>query len=268
MDWSRAKTYLILTFLLLDFALGYQYWRQQTEQAGYVQSFSEQLAEIRELLASQKWELRAEVPKATPELAFLHVRYQSFPLEEWSGWIGEDGKLFYKGPGQVTVELSGKDVRPRPEDDGTADKILSQVNLKIWPKNLYRFDGKIQDGEGVERIRYLQIYDEYPIFSAPLELIVQGEKVTGYHLTALDVLGESGGKKQVISALHALRSLSESMDKSERRPDNKIIREIRIGYYSKPFNADEWYLIPAWRITTDREIYYVNALTGEAELAR
>ncbi|WP_018131047.1 two-component system regulatory protein YycI [Effusibacillus pohliae] len=267
MDWSRAKTYLILTFLLLDIVLGYQYWQARTEQASYVQSFAEQLAEVRELLASQKWELRTEVPKTTPELGFLQVRYLPLPPDEWAKRIG-GGKLLHQGPGQVTVDLSEKHIAVNLEEDNPGDKALAQIGAKLSPKETYQYDRKLQESKDSGIIQYLQMYNNYPIFSAPLELVVQGGKLIRYQQTALNVVGEGGGRKQVISALHALRSLSESIDKSGKRADNRVIREIRLGYYSKPFNADEWYLIPMWRILSDREVYYVNALTGEVELAR
>ncbi|MFC4766572.1 two-component system regulatory protein YycI [Effusibacillus consociatus] len=267
MDWSRAKTYLIVTFFLLDLVLGFQYWKVRTEQASYVQSFTEQLTEVRELLASQKWELRTEVPKATPELGFLKVRYLSLPKEDWSRRISVP-KLYYAGPGQVSVELAEKNLSASPDEDKPGEKVMTQLAFHIWPREIYQFDRIRKENKGSGVIQYLQVYKNYPIFSASLEVEVQSEKVTRYHQTALEVVGEGEAKKQVISALHALRSLFESMDKSEKRTDNRVIQEIRIGYNSKPFNADEWYLIPMWRILTDKEVYYVNALTGEVEMAR
>ncbi|GAX89098.1 two-component system regulatory protein YycI [Effusibacillus lacus] len=268
MDWSRAKTYLILTFLLLDLVLGYQYWKMRTEQASYVQSFAEQLAEVRDQLASQNWELRTDPPKQTPELGFLQVRYLATPEKEWEKRIGEVDTLQYKGPGRVSVGVSSLNLTVPMEEEKGGDKLLSQLAAKIWPKEVYQYDRKIQDGKGSGSLLYLQVHNGYPFFSAPLEVIVQNGKVMRYHQVALDVTGEGGSKKQVISAIHALRSLSEKMDKSEKRTDNRVIHEIRLGYYSRPFNADEWYLIPMWRILSDREVFYVNAFTGEVELAR
>lgn len=268
MDWSRAKTYLILTFLLLDIVLGYQYWNVRTEQAGYVQSYAEQLDEVSGLLASQNWELRADVPKMAPDLAYLQVRYLTLSEEEINKRISGSGKLQYKGPGQFTVELGDKSFPVNLDDDNTGEKVLSHFDSRLGSKEIYQYDRKVKENKSNGTIEYLQTYKNYPIFSAPLEVLVEGDKATRYHQVTLNVTGEGGGKKQVISAVHALRSFAESIDKPVKKTDNRVIREIRIGYYSKPFNADEWYLIPMWRILSDKEVYYVNGFTGEVEMAR
>lgn len=268
MDWSRAKTYLILTFLLLDLVLGYQFWKMRNEQAGYVQSFSEQLTEVRGLLATQKWEIQTELPRITPSLGYLHVRYLNASAEEWRKRIGNANNLMYKGPGQVSLDLNDKDIQGNLEDDALGERLWAQLTTWVWPRELYKYDRSYEIGKGIGVVRYMQVYNGYPIFSAPIEIVIQGNKVTRYSQVALEVIREEGSKRQVISAVHALRSLSESIDKTPKSNDNRIIRDIRLGYYSKTFNADEWYLTPVWRVLTDQEVYYVNAMTGEVELAR
>lgn len=268
MDWSRAKTYLIMTFLLLDLVLGYQFWKLRTEQAGYVQSYAEQLTEVRDLLASQKWQIQTEVPRVTATLGYLHVRYLDAPTEEWKKRIATATGITFKGPGQLTVDLTDKEISANLEEETMGDRLWSQLTTWVWPKELYKYDRNYEIGKGIGVVKYLQHFNGYPIFSASIDVMIQGDKVTRYSQAALDVIREEGPKKQVISAVHALRSLSESIDKTAKSNDNKIIRDIRLGYYSKTYNADEWYLTPVWRVLTAQEVYYVNALTGEVELAR
>lgn len=268
MDWSKAKTYLILTFLLLDIVLGYQYWRLRDEQASYVQSFTEQLQDVRQLLAAQKWDLQTEVPRNTPEMGFLHVRYFGGSQAEWQKQVGGADRLLYKAPGQVSVTLSDKNFVANPEQAGIGEQLLSQLGTLVWQKENYRFDRTSIDKDGSGIITYLQSYNGYPVFSAPLEVLIQQNKAVRYNQVALQMKGEEGGKKQVISAILALRSLSESIDKTDKTPDNKVIRDVRLGYFSRTYNADEWYMTPVWRIITDRDTYYVNAMTGEVEQGR
>lgn len=267
MDWSRAKTYLILTFLLLDIVLGYQFWKMRNEQAGYVQSFSEQLNEVQELLASQKWEIQTEVPRVTASLGYLHVQYLGASAEEWKKRVSNPN-LMFKGPGQVTVDLTDKDIQAHLQDVNLGERLWSQLAAWVWPRELYRYDRIYEMGKGIGVVKYLQVFNGYPIFSAPIDVVIQGDRATRYSQVVLEVIREEGSKKQVISAVHALRSLSESIDKTSKSNDNRIIRDIRLGYYSKTYNADEWYLTPVWRVLTDQEVFYVNALTGEVELAR
>jgi regulatory protein YycI of two-component signal transduction system YycFG len=255
-----------MTFLLLDLVLGYQFWKLRTEQAGYVQSYAEQLTEVRDLLASQKWEIRTEVPRVTATLGYLHVRYLDAAEEEWKKRIVAG--MVVKGSGQVTVDLTDKDISANLEDESMGDRLWTQLTPWVWPKELYKYDRTYEIGKGIGVVKYLQHFNGYPIFSAPIDVVIREEKATRYTQAALEVIREEGSKKQVISAVHALRSLSESIDKTAKSNDNKIIRDIRLGYYSKTYNADEWYLTPVWRVLTAQEVYYVNALTGEVELAR
>ncbi|BCJ87529.1 two-component system regulatory protein YycI [Effusibacillus dendaii] len=265
MDWSRAKSYLILTFLLLDIVMGYQYWRIRSEQAGYVQSYSEQLAEVKQLFASQNWKLQTEVPKDTPELGLLHVKRQSVDTEAGKEPTQAGGTVLYKDEAEIRVSLNNP-VSLDFEEAAAGDKVGSLMAAKIRSDADYRFDRKTPYGKGSGFLRYLPWYEGYPIFSAPLDVYVQDNQVTQYRQTLLAVIGEGGTKKQVLSSVHALRSLSESIDKFGRRSDNRVIRDIRLGYYSKPFHTEEWFLAPVWRIESDQEIFYVNALTGEVEM--
>ena len=79
-----------------------------------------------------------------------------------------------------------------------------------------------------------------------------------------------GSPKPIISALDALNSLANTVDKSAERQDN-VIEDIDLGYALKSpgsaatsaISTNYWF--PVWRIVTINNTYYVNAFTGEIE---
>jgi regulatory protein YycI of two-component signal transduction system YycFG len=288
MDWSKAKTYLILTFFLLDLLLAFQYYTVRNVDAGSVPSFAEQVAEVKELLQNRHLVLDANVPRETPELGFLRVRYvQADPKQAaskflqnprpldppsahptWVQFQGDRGTFTFQGPGQFVYDLAPMPLRVPPADDlQMFDRLYADIGQFVWNPFAYVGDRVTRQGSG-ETVEYVQMYENYPIFSAAIRVTVENQLAVRIQQSALEVLGEEGSKKAVLSAVGALRSLAESMDKSALPDHNKRIREIKLGFYSKPFLTDSWYLAPMWRITTDEDVYYVNAMTGEVETVR
>jgi regulatory protein YycI of two-component signal transduction system YycFG len=288
MDWSKAKTYLIFTFFLLDLLLGYQYYAVCNVEAGTVQSFEEQMAEVRDLLQSRNLILGTDVPKETPELGFLRVRYAQVDPKRaaskllknpqlvdttnshpsWVQYQGDKGTFTYKGSGELLYDVTPMHITLSPDDPKIFDRLYAEIGTFVWNPLSFGGDRVIKQGENDATVRYVQMYQNYPIFSAPIHVTLQNGQVTLIQQSALEIIGEEGNKKPVISAVSALRSLAESMDKSTVPEHNRVIRDIRLGYFSKPFNTDSWYLAPMWRITTDQNVYFVNGMTGELETVR
>lgn len=287
MDWSRAKTYLIITFLLLDVLLGYQYYSAQQKAQGYIQSFTDQMKELQSLLQERRMVLQTEVPNETPEMSFLQVsRPKQSPQDlaedlfhdvqlvsddKSTGTVTihtQEGEFQATGAGYYTLQLS----QPIKIDGGSDTKTSQNVKQRIAPFvaniHLYRED-LIFNGTEDPVFRYYQTYDDYPIFSGLLEVHLQNGKIIRYNQKALTVGSEDSQQRRVLSALNAVRSVAETFDPAHQ-PDGGtgrvIIHSIELGYYSPNYeDADEWYLAPMWRIVTDQQIYYVNAFTGQVE---
>ncbi|HEU4962470.1 MAG TPA: two-component system regulatory protein YycI [Bacilli bacterium] len=286
MDWSRAKTYLIITFLLLDMLLGYQYYSAQQKAQGYIQPFSVQMEELQGLLTERKMVLQTEVPKETPEMSFLQVSRPKRPTEEvveklfdearlieddkstgTMTFHTEQGEFRVTGQGFYTLQLSN----PIPVQGGADTKTSQLVRQAIGPLvndiDLYREDLFFGSGKNVV-FRYQQTYDEYPLFSGLLEVQLQNGGIIRYNQKALTIGDEDSQQRRVLSAINAVRSVAETFDPSTL-PDGQeqvFIRSIELGYYSPNYeDADEWYLAPMWRIVTDQHFYYVNAFTGQVE---
>jgi regulatory protein YycI of two-component signal transduction system YycFG len=288
MDWSKAKTYLILTFLFLDLLLCYQWWTMQHQASVYVDSFTDEVTEVKELLASRHIQIKTEIPKETPALTFLRAHYIRLDTAQIAQaaihnpkpivfenngqtpvqFQGDKGELILQAPStfivnfndahQKTVNAAGKEI---------FETLSPFMDTEVWSKDKFDPDYVMIDANGNGKVHYAQMYHNYPVFPASLDLNLQHGMITGYQETVLDVSEEDTSKKrQVLSAVSALRSLAGSLGDSSRedQPDMEILN-IRLGYYGKPYNADNWYLSPMWRFVTKTKLYYVNAITGEVE---
>lgn len=284
MDWSKAKSYLILTFLLLDILLGYQYYTAREQAQEYVQSFSSQLQELKDLLREHHMVLQTDVPKDTPTMSFLQVSHPHQDVREFVDQklhdvqVIEDDKSkgrmkFLSAEGEFTSSRDGyysmKYAAPlHIEADSTkfGANILSAVTPTVWHSERYQEDIISKDRSFVW---YLQSYDKYPIFSAILEVQLQNSQIISYNQKALEIGAVQDGGQRVLSALQAVRSVAESPEPQPKvaEPNTTIaIRDIKLGYYSQNYaDADVWYLAPMWRIVTDQKVYFVNAFTGQLE---
>ncbi|KEO84973.1 two-component system regulatory protein YycI [Tumebacillus flagellatus] len=295
MDWSKAKTYFIVTFLLLDLLLGYQFYSAQKEAAEYVQSFSSQLQELKDVLSERKMVLQTEVPKETPVMHFLQASHPKEPFADIAQdtfhgvslveddkskgtmkFKTNDGEFGVTGNGYFTMRYTPT---LRMDGDSTPSKlgalVMAKIDGTVWHQDLYRED-LINHDRSV--VRYLQSYQKYPIFSALLEVHLQNSEIVGYNQKALEVGDEQESGQRVLSAISAVRAVADSLDPgtpAHLQPANAgdgnsgapvAIRDIKLGYYSPNYDdADVWYLWPMWRIVTDQKVYYVNAFTGQVE---
>jgi regulatory protein YycI of two-component signal transduction system YycFG len=288
-DWSKAKTYLILTFLLLDLLLGYQYYTTKQQALGYVQSFSTQLDELKELLRERKMVLLTEVPNETPVMRFLQVWHPKEPLPKIADSILHDESIVEDDRSKGTMkfrsvegefEVTGEGYfklrfrEPIKLDSNLGSKrgqyVLQRIEQNVWNGSLYKEDIALPSTSERDHVtlRYLQSYNRYPIFSASLDVHLQNSQIVSYNQKALEVGEEEGRGQRVISAIGAIRSVAESFDPKAvvLQSEAVSILDVKLGYYSQNYvGADVWYLAPMWRIVTDDKTYYVNALTGQVE---
>ncbi|UJF33343.1 hypothetical protein [Paenibacillus hexagrammi] len=76
MDWSRAKTILIVTFLTLNMILGFQLWtssiNKQTEIAA---DASGTVEELNRVLRSKNIRLTDNLPTELPNIQVINVKF-------------------------------------------------------------------------------------------------------------------------------------------------------------------------------------------------
>lgn len=278
MDLSRAKTILIITFLVLNLYLVVSL-RQNPSAVYHGGVLTAEEAELtRELLAQAGYEASAAIPRQTPQLSLLLV---SRPVEEgtaWAqkqwgtvprgSWLAEAGVLRYVS-GDETLDISplGLVVLKKSSSSFTAENHRQQVeqllrNRGFWQDNL-KFDAMFADSHGGVTYRYVQVFHDYPVFNGFVEARIDPDGALEIHYHRIEPLEFGDRELQAISAAVAADTLL-------RQPGGftgKKIIDISLGYYSQVYDAQRWEIAPAWRFAADDgSVFYVNALTGEAEL--
>ena len=277
MNWETAKNWLIAAFLILDIVLGWQLVQSRNELRGYVESYPDLLANTKTLLADHGFTLTAQVPQDQPDMPSFRADYSSPSLNVlWHAAFPKEKNALVDSNSDTAVTEAGK---LRVLTIGTWQvsyhnpiELTSGVNPLhyIWQGTEYQLDPA---ASLTATQTYVQSYKDFPIFDAPVTLDVENGVLQGYTETSIENIDQTGNPKPIISALDALDSLANSVDKTDSQADNKILR-VDLGYAHKiPVSGPETssaqanYWFPVWRVYTEQQLYYINAFTGEVDTA-
>lgn len=238
MDWGRAKSVLIVSFLLLNLLLGYQLWYDQVSPAGANPDAQEFAQEIAQMMALKNIKMNAEVPKDTPKLRKIEVRITP-PL-------GNPPTVFLSSPFPVS-DL---------EDKSSLKNTLSKQIPDGENYKLDSFDTK------EKTYVFYQMHGLYPMFDVRLELHADEESVTTFSQNHAEVLSGAVEKEQkVLSGMKAVEILVGNYLQS-----GSTIIDVQLGYHGQAFNSETRILAPYWRFVTDRgDRFFVHAITGAVD---
>jgi regulatory protein YycI of two-component signal transduction system YycFG len=240
MEWGRAKTILILAFLMLNLMLGYQLWQSKfklPDESSEIELIAE---EVMSIAASKNIMLDAVIPNETPRMNEITVTF------------GEEG-------------IMGKKV----EFDQAIPYNIAITGSEAWTvlaehiPNLdeYRYD-PYTSHSGIVVLH--QLANGYPMFDVRLELKAELQQIVSYKQNYVEILesGDLASEQRVLSAYLAIGRLVENY----MRPGS-VITDVQLGYHGQIFNSETQVLAPTWRImTSDNEMYYVHAINGSVEL--
>ena len=236
MEWRRAKTILILTFLVLNVLLGYQLW-VNTNLADNVFERAQLREETLDKLRSKGIELNAEVPGETPKLQ------------------------------EITVHFAPSDIRTEPQtlnrsievEDVTKKRVIKKIAEQIPDFESYAFDPVLS---GESELVYHQLYEGWPMFEVDLRLLHDGKKLNAYTMKYASVEDHTEEEEQpVLSAYKAISVLADNV-----LDDGHVIAHIQLGYHGQVYSSSTQVLAPKWRVALENgEIYYVHAMSGAIE---
>ncbi|THF74169.1 two-component system regulatory protein YycI [Cohnella fermenti] len=237
MDWGRAKSVLILAFLLLNLVLGYQLWLEWRERIDSTVDWTSLPAETQQTMNQKGIRVDAEIPTETPEM-----------LEQLSYSLKENAS----GDGSIAL-----DPQPNTRVVYSEEELEAALGTTIPELGLYQFDYPgSRDGVYV----FNRMFDGWPIFDIKLELAYSDQKITGYRQDAVASLSPEDSKRQ--KALPATMALVKLI--ASYLPAGATIHEIQLGYHGQIFDSEIQLAVPTWRfLLDDGETYYVNAISGE-----
>lgn len=239
MEWGRAKTILILTFLFLNLLLGYQLWMNKLAIFGTAFGSSEEVNQLMEFLQSKEITLKHELPADTPKVQEIDVRYQ-----------------------MRASELGRMPLNPAVK----SEEVIKEADWKELLKDQIHQIGEYALDPMLSRERVIvmnQLYEQLPMFGINLKLYVYQEAIEQYEQSYVEVQQETSTTKgqTALAAYRVVRMLAEKF----LQPGDSII-DVRLGYHGQMFNSDTQVLAPKWRVTLENgNVYFVHAISGEVE---
>lgn len=249
MDWNRIKTIFIVSFLILDVYLMYQYF--ENRNANQYEIMTQTTFEDR--LTADEIEY-VSVPKDQIYASYLSAKPKVFGKEEKLE-LDESEITTYSGT-TLTVHLKepikvSKDSLPSDIGSFLKGKIIHGDQYAFWEKN-----------EENNTVVYYQKYKDHFFYKNKNgQLVLQlndNDEIISYEQTMLEDIEEISGEEEVLPPLKAIETL---YDERVLRPHSKITK-IELGYYSLIQPASQ-VLTPTWHfVINGEENVFVNAFEG------
>jgi regulatory protein YycI of two-component signal transduction system YycFG len=252
MDWSKIKTIFILTFLILDVYLLFQFMK------------------IRD---ANKYEINTEASFAE-KLKADEIEYKELPKAPiQSQYLSAKPKFFTKAD---SVKLKGQTSFLQESDSTlvvTLDKPV-QLNSKFEPSELTSFlkenilyGDHYQFGEKNDKkntITYFQQYENFPLYQNINGMIVftvnADNQIISYEQTYLEDIEKLSEKEEILAPLKAIETLHQ---KGLLKPKSEITK-VELGYSTLIGLAASQVLAPTWHfVVNDKESLFVNAFEGQ-----
>lgn len=241
MDWSRAKSVLIIAFLVLNIVLGYQLWAELRERIDSSVDWTSLPPETQVTMNSKGIRIDAQIPTETPAMRDITYRFKETP--------GSDSNR--------QIELN-----PQPDTRIVfSPQELQQALSGVIPElDQYRFDNL---GGNEKMFMFNRTVNGWPIFDVKLELFYKNQKITAYHQDRIDIL-PSDEAKPAQKVLPATKAVANLIDRNYL-PAGAVIKEIQLGYHGQILDSETQVSAPSWRVLLeDGEVFYVLAISGEA----
>ncbi|MCC3377367.1 two-component system regulatory protein YycI [Cohnella sp. REN36] len=241
MDWRRAKSVLILAFLILNVVLGYQLWLEWRERIDRSVDLGSLSPEAQQAMNEKKIRITGKIPTETPRLREMTYKLQEPPSMDASARTPIDP------PKETRIVFS-------------TEELQQALGSVIPDLSKYRFD-YYGSREGAY-YSFNRMVDGLPFFDVRLELYYSELKIRSYRQDLMEELpSESGPEQKVLPATQAVASLILK----KYLPAGANVQEVTLGYHGQPiFDSETQVSSPSWRILIEGgDIYYVNAINGE-----
>ncbi len=251
MDWSRTKTIFIITFLILDLFLGYQFIEKRNNSQFDVISDST----IEEKLDADGITY-GDLPKEATKAVYVGGESRVFEEEEIRRLTNQ--KIFIS-KGKQIVSSFRQDVLLK--DITSSTQLMEDLKPYILDMNKYIFSN---EDKKTNTLIFFQSYDGRAIYnnvSSMLRIHINAKKeAVSYEQTMLTHLEKYDEKQENLSAIKAIETL---YDKSLLKSGDHIT-SVELGYYAPVDFTASQVLTPTWHvIISNKTDYYINAFEGK-----
>ncbi len=263
MNWNKAKTILIIAFIILNAFLFYEV--QDANNESYEGLSDEFINHVVEKLLEKNIVIEGEVPEEIYKKPLLEVEYYLVTREDVAKYIGKDyeevleNTLFTNEEGSyVRIENNKKLIYNIRDVNGSLeiskedalqiiDKYKENQNMDI---DDYKLD-LIVKKDNIYEVIYKRYYEGNFLENDYYKFIIDNIGVAGFETQRISKIEPKEGLITVTSAYESLLRL-----KNENPEEKTIINKIEICYYTDE-NIEGWENIlranmdPTWKVMTE-----------------
>ncbi|MGF6953118.1 regulatory protein YycI of two-component signal transduction system YycFG [Neobacillus sp. B4I6] len=253
MDWSKIKTIFIITFLILDVYLLFQFMK--VRDANKYEVITE--ASFEEKLKADEIKF-VDLPKDPIKAQYLSAKPKMFNQEDIKKLKGQT--VILSGIG--TTSLHAKLEKPLQLTNK-----FEPAELSTFLTDNVLFGEDYQFGEKSNKdqtITYYQRSENFPLFKNINGMITfkvnEADQIVSYEQTFLEEMETLTAKEEILKPLKAIETLHQ---KGMLKSKSKITR-VELGYSTLIQLAASQVLAPTWRFEVDgKESLFVNAFEGQ-----
>lgn len=251
MDWSKIKTIFIITFLILDVYLFYQF--MQIRDANKYELIT--ATPFEDKLKADEIEY-VELPKAPIKDQYISAKPKIFTKEEIA-----------KLKGQTIYLKDGSTLESTLEKPVQLDDKLGTANMSSFLKGNVLYGDHYQFLEKNNKKNTLTYYEQYEgdtfyknISGMITFYLNKDNQIYAYEQTYLEGIEKLTAKQEILPPLKAIETLHQ---KGLLKPKSKITK-VELGYATLIQLAASQVLAPTWHIVVnDKDSLFVNAFEGQ-----
>ncbi len=280
MDWGRAKTILIVAFIITNVFLAYNLWSSKYYGHRSERISSVNIDEVIEILDKKGVHVNAPIPKDIYTNEMLTVEYSQINIGQLAETIYGERDVRPKATAETIrysedgIVLEVKDnreifynnlgLRDRPTVLLTEQEGMDIAEDFLREHSLYRstmiIDSIAPTDKGFS-IFFAQKYKDTLLEVSILSMEVTSEGVRSMRMLWPEPVKAEKERKRISHAIDALIKVAGQRELLDERPVE--VRSIKLIHYFDWDAAKGGETLPVWRICTDSGTYYVNALSGK-----
>jgi len=247
MDWRRAKSVLIISFLMLNIVLGSQLWNEWRGRLNTAVNWTSLPPETLQFMREKNIQVddNAKIPTETPIMRELTYTFK------------------HRAGNAVNDRVA---ISPSPETRIVFEEDLTNRLGGIIPElGSYTLD--LSGSREGSFFVFNRMEGGWPMFDIHLNLYYREQKIIAYKQDLIEIKPTAGTKEQQV--LPATKALAKVIERN--LPAGSVIKEIRLGYHGEIFDETEvQFSTPSWRVLLENgeEVYYVNAINAEVTIEK
>ncbi|RKD32101.1 two-component system regulatory protein YycI [Thermohalobacter berrensis] len=272
MDWSKAKTVLIIAFIVTNLLLAYVVFIHKGEDTSYLTVQEGFIEDVKKLLAKKDIQVDCEIPKDISTMSKISIEYEVYEPEKIAKRflgnykkIEKDKDIYYQNEKETLRVVSNKKIVYENKSNNLSfyklNKELTQSIVKDFLKNkgFNTDDFKLsnyKEKNGKYILEYTKVYKGILVEKSYMTFQIDKTGIKKFERFWINVTGENKENLN-LETRPIIEPAPEVLLRLLSQKDlyGKTITDIRLCYYfPEKHSIGDWkstvkgQTVPAWRI--------------------